>query len=102
MLTFAFAMTDQYANNEFMKLAHCAILRQFNHTLLRDIGLEDDQWIVSLLTSDRVQTVQGASGTFRLPDTLKEQVLERLRNEYPDEETKLHTRAFHYFVGQMQ
>ncbi len=95
-------MTDQYTIDEFLQLANCAILRQFNHELLRAIGVGDDRWIKSFLMSDRVQNVQSANNTYRLREDLKEQVLERLRSEYPDEETNLHTRAFHYFLGQMQ
>ncbi len=95
-------MTDHLLLNEFMRLACCAILRQFNRDQLWELGIEDDAWIRTLLDSERVTAVPDIANSYRLREDLSVETLKRLRTEHPHEEIHLHTRAFRYFLAQME
>src|SRR5438477_1994838 len=82
-------------------LSLCALMRWFDHDLLRDLAAAGDDEIGALLASDLVEAVPAHAGAHRLRDDVRAEALARLRAEHPHDELTLHTRIFGYFLRQM-
>src|SRR3954470_5754334 len=83
-------------------LSLCALMRWFDHDLLRDLAAAGDDEIGALLASDLVEAVPEHAGAHRLRDDVRAEALARLRAEHPHDELTLHTRIFGYFLRQMR
>src|SRR6266508_3681062 len=83
-------------------LSLCALMRWFDHDLLRDLAAAGDDEIGALLASDLVEAVPEHAGAYRLRDGVRAAALAQLHAEHPHDELTRHTRIFGYFLGQMR
>src|SRR5262245_50203000 len=83
-------------------LSLCALMRWFDHDLLRDLAACGDDAIGALLASDLVAAVPEYGCMYHLRDDVRAEELVRLREERPHDELTLHTRIFDYFLRQME
>src|SRR6187399_2722541 len=83
-------------------LSLCALMRWFDHDLLRDLAAAGDDQIGALLASDLVEDVPEHAGAYHLRAGTRAEALAHLRAEHPHDELTLHTRIFGYFLRRMQ
>src|SRR5919202_6226101 len=95
-------MMDAQLPADFALLSLCAILQAFDHDLLLALGDCAAQEVATLLSSDLVVPAAETPGAYRLREEIAADVRVRLREEHPQAEIALHTRAFEYFIARMQ
>lgn len=95
-------MTDRRHETDQDLLSLCAILRRFDRNLLLALAERDAIKIDTFLASEWVVPDGSDAGRFRLDEDGQEMVLSRLRLEQPLAELELHTRAFKYFLHQLE
>src|SRR5690242_1905681 len=80
----------------------CAILRRFDHDLLRAVVGADDRHIAKLINSAQVAQLPALPGWYELRSDVRSDVLAQIRSERPTEEVLLHTRAFQHYLLKLQ
>src|SRR5689334_833048 len=79
-----------------------ALMRWFDHDLLRDLAAAGEDEIGVLLASDLVEAFTEHASAYRLRDDVRAEALARLRAKHSHDELTLHTRIFGYFLRQMR
>ncbi len=87
-------------DNDLLSL--CALMRWFDHDLLRDLAAAGEDAIEALMASDQVEAIPEHADAYHLRDDVRAEALARLRAEHPHDELTLHTRIFGYFLRQMR
>ena len=83
-------------------LSICALLRWFDHALVRALTSKGEAEIEALMLSDRVMPAAAYPGMYRLREDIRADALARLRAERPSDESTWHRRIFEHFLRHMQ
>lgn len=92
-------MYDSHSMLDSHLLALCAVLREFDPTLLRSLGYTDAAAVARLLTSDYVQPSAQDPARVVFADTTRRELLKLLRVNRPLDEVGLHAQVFTFFLG---
>jgi CHAT domain-containing protein len=95
-------MMDHQLPFDSKLLSLCAVLRWFDHDILRRLADDEDETFETLPASDLVIHTVAHTDVYMLRDDVRATVLADMRANHPLAEFKLQTRAFTQFLNRMR